>query len=134
MFKHEINIRVRYGETDQMGFVYYGNYALYYEVARVEALRSLGCSYQQLEQNGIFMPVSTLNIKFLQPARYDEELLVSTRIAELPTSRITFLYEIYSASGNLLNEAETSLAFLSATTQKPVRVPNNLFLALKPFF
>ncbi|MFN5318191.1 MAG: acyl-CoA thioesterase [Bacteroidia bacterium] len=134
MFKHEINIRVRYGETDQMGFVYYGNYALYYEVARVEALRSLGCSYQQLEQSGIFMPVSTLNIKFLLPARYDEELLVTTRIAELPTSRITFLYEIYGATGVLLNEAETSLAFISATTHKPIRVPNNLFLALKPFF
>jgi acyl-CoA thioester hydrolase len=134
MFKHEINIRVRYGETDQMGFVYYGNYALYYEVARVEMLRSLGCSYQQLEQSGIFMPVRSLNIKYMQPVRYDEELLIKTSIPEMPTSRITFMYEIYSASGVILNEAETTLAFISAATLKPVRVPNNLFLALKPFF
>ena len=78
MFKSETKIRVRYAETDQMGYCYYGNYAQYFEVARVEALRSLGVTYKTMEENGIWLPVVDFSINYLQPAYYDEELTILT--------------------------------------------------------
>ena len=76
MIEHKEVLRVRYGETDQMGFVYYGNYALYFEVARVEALRSLGISYAQLEKEGVLLPVYEFTTKYLKPANYDDMLTI----------------------------------------------------------
>src|SRR3546814_8835253 len=95
MYVHETHIRVRYSETDQMGYMYYGNYAAFYEVGRVEMLRSLGLSYRGFEEQGIMMPVLELQSKFIKPARYDEQITVRTILKELPGARIHFDYELY---------------------------------------
>ena len=112
MYQSEINIRVRYAETDQMGFCYYGNYAQYFEVARVEMLRSLGVSYKMLEDQGILLPVTDFSIKYIKPAYYDQNLTIKTFMRILPNVRIAFDYETFNESGELLNEARTELVFL----------------------
>src|SRR5687768_177878 len=103
MITSEIKIRVRYGETDRMGFVYYGNYAVYFEVARVEMLREMGITYKEMEDSGIALPVLDYSIKYLKPAFYDEVLLVKTSISERPGIRIKFNYETFNPSGELIN-------------------------------
>lgn len=134
MFIHETKLRVRYAETDQMHYVYYGVYATYFEVARVEALRSLNCSYKHLEDSGILMPVTHFEIKYHKPAFYDEELLIRTCIPKLPVSRILFTYETFNTQGELLNTANTELVFISAQKSKPVRMPALLGDVLKQYF
>ena len=94
MYQSEINIRVRYAVTDQMGFCYYGNYAQYFEVARVEMLRSLGVSYKMLEDQGILLPVTDFSIKYIKPAYYDQNLTIKTFMRILPNVRIAFDYEL----------------------------------------
>ena len=121
------NIRVRYAETDQMGYCYYGNYASYFEVARVEALRQRGISYKELEQNGILLPVKKLEITYHQPAKYDDLLEIRTQIVQLEGVRIAFTYKTYNEAGVLLNEAYTLLVFVSAETQKPIAIPAAIF-------
>lgn len=133
MYIHETSLRVRYSETDQMGYVYYGQYASYFEVARVEALRTAGISYKSLEESGIMMPVLEYSIRYLRPARYDEELFVQTRIPELPQSRIRFEYETYNIDRALLNRAHTELVFMDAKTRRPVRVPELVLKALRQY-
>jgi acyl-CoA thioester hydrolase len=118
------NIRVRYAETDQMGYCYYGNYASYFEVARVEALRQRGIQYKELEQNGILLPVKKLEITYHQPAKYDDLLEIRTQIVQLEGVRIAFTYKTYNEAGVLLNEAYTLLVFVSAETQKPMAIPS----------
>lgn len=117
------NIRVRYAETDQMGYCYYGNYASYFEVARVEALRQRGIQYKELEQKGILLPVKKLEITYHQPAKYDDLLEIRTQIVQLEGVRIAFTYKTYNEAGVLLNEAYTLLVFVSAETQKPMAIP-----------
>ena len=134
MFIHETKLRVRYAETDQMRYVYYGVYATYFEVGRVEALRSLNCSYKNLEDSGILMPVTHFEIKYRKPAFYDEELLIRTCIPELPMSRILFTYETFNTQRELLNTASTELVFVSAQTGRPVRMPALLGDVLKKYF
>ena len=112
MFSSEVKIRVRYGETDRMGYVYYGNYAEYFEVARVEALRELGLNYKDVEDSGIMLPVYTFNIKYFKPAFYDDLLTIKTTIKEIPQARITFEYETYNEKKELLNKGETVLVFI----------------------
>jgi acyl-CoA thioester hydrolase len=107
MYRSETKIRVRYGETDQMGYVYYGIYAMYYEVGRVESLRQLGLTYKELEDGGVMMPVLENKSKFLSPALYDDELRVVTSIKEKPSVRITFFYEIFNGSVKLIHQGET---------------------------
>ncbi len=134
MFTHQTTIRVRYAETDQMGFVYYGQYASYLEVGRVEALRSLGIRYSSLEESGILMPVTDLHIQYKKPARYDELLLIETRIQTMPQSRIVFHYSMYNEAMELLNTAETELVFIRSSNMKPMRVPSIIIEALSKFF
>jgi acyl-CoA thioester hydrolase len=124
MFKSETIIRVRYAETDQMGFVYYGNYAQYYEVARVEALRSIGISYKSLEDSGIMMPVVKMSINYKKPAYYDDILRIVTKIKFIPTIKMEFLYEIYNSNDVLINSGETILVIVSKATMKPCQCPN----------
>ncbi|TVR41561.1 MAG: acyl-CoA thioesterase [Cryomorphaceae bacterium] len=126
MIEHRTQIRVRYAETDRMGFVYYGNYATYFEVARVEMLRSLGISYRELEDQGVLLPVVDFKVSYLQPARYDDLLDIQTRISVLPTARITFSYETRNQEGVLLNEAETTLVFVDAHSGRPRKAPDDL--------
>lgn len=134
MYQSEINIRVRYAETDQMGFCYYGNYAQYFEVARVEMLRSLGFSYKMLEDQGILLPVTDFSIKYIKPAYYDQNLTIKTFMRILPNVRIAFDYETFNESGELLNEARTELVFLKKETMRPSRAPDELIRKLKPYF
>ena len=123
MFFSETTIRVRYAETDQMGFVYYGNYAQYFEVGRVEALRQLGLSYREMEEKGIMLPVYTFSVKYMKPAYYDDQLTIKTILKEMPKSKIAFEYETYNESGELLNAGETSLVFIDVKTKRPCGAP-----------
>lgn len=134
MFKTEVKIRVRYAETDQMNYVYYGRYAEYFEVARVEALRELGLSYKKMENEGIMLPVLSYNVKYIKPAYYDDLLTLETTIAELPSSRITFYYNVINEKGDLVCKAETTLVFINKLTGKPGRPPESLLEKLSPFF
>jgi len=124
MIASETKIRVRYAETDQMGYVYYGNYATYYEVGRTNALRDLGTTYNTLEQKGVMMPVASMNIKYLKPAKYDDLLTIKTIVKEVPRMRMNFIYEVYNEAGELLNIGETTLAFISKERMRPVACPD----------
>ncbi len=120
------SIRVRYGETDPMKYVYYGNYAEYFEVARVELFRSLGISYDEIEKRGIFLPVSEYKIKYLKPALYDQLLEIHTYIRKIPGVKIEFDYEIYNEDKIKITEASTTLFFLDAQNNKISRCPSFL--------
>ena len=124
MYSFETKIRVRYGETDQMSFVYYGVYAQYYEVGRVELLRSLGVTYKKLEEMGFALPVVSLNINYKKPAYYDDELIIRTTIKELPSAKIIFYYEMLNANNELLNIGEVVLVFVNKETGKPCFAPD----------
>lgn len=135
MFVHEVKgIRVRYADTDQMGYVYYGNYARYYEIGRVEALRSLDFHYKAMEDSGVMMPVYESHFKYLKPARYDDELNILVRIEELPGVRIRFSYEIRNQDRILLNTGDTTLVFQRKDTGKLCPAPEKLLEKLKPYF
>ena len=134
MYKSETTVRVRYGETDQMGYVYYGHYAMYYEVARVESLRQLGLTYKSIEAQGIIMPVLENKSKFIAPARYDELLRIVCTIPERPGIRIKFEYEIFNEENKLINIGETLLVFVDQQTSKPRRPPEVMERVLEPFF
>jgi acyl-CoA thioester hydrolase len=134
MYQSETTVRVRYGETDQMAYVYYGYYAMYYEVARVESLRRLGVTYKELEAMGVMMPVLENHSKFLTAARYDELLRIVTIIREKPTVKIKFEYEIYNEENKLIHQGETLLAFVNKETGRPCRPPEVMMNVLEPFF
>ena len=125
------SLRVRYGETDPMKYVYYGNYAEYLEVARVELFRELGIPYNEIENQGIWLPVSEFSIKYLKPGLYDEILEIHTYIKKLPGVRIEFEYEIYNEDKVKITEASTTLFFLDAETNKIVRCPDFLLNLIK---
>lgn len=133
MFSHTINIRVRYSETDRMGYAYYGNYATYFEVARVEALRKLGVNYKELEDEGTLLPVSEFNIKYKKPAYYDDELAITVFIHEMPMARIRFTYETKNEAGVIINTGETVLVFVDKLTGKPKPAPQRILNTLKQF-
>ena len=126
MLQFNASIRVRYGETDKMGYVYYGNYAQYFEVARVELLRSLGVSYKSLEDSGVMLPVLHFDIKYIKPAYYDDLLTIKTIVEEVPQVKIKFKYETYNQENVLLNVAETTLVFVDMKSNKPTMCPEKL--------
>lgn len=134
MFKKEVQIRVRYAETDQMGYVYYGNYATYFEVARVESLRTLGMSYKALEESGIMLPVLEYKSKYLKPAKYDDLLSVLVTIKTIPSARIIFEYEVFNENHELLTLAETTLVFINAKSKRPCAAPDIFIESLKKYF
>jgi len=134
MYTHSTKVRVRYGETDQMGYVYYGNYAEYYEVARVEMLRSLGMDYASMESSGVMMPVLELNCKYIKPALYDQEIMIKTTIHDLPGVRIHFVYELFNEAEELINIGKTTLVFVDMEKNKPCAPPENFMEKLKGFF
>ncbi len=134
MFQSEVSIRVRYAETDKMEYVYYGRYAEYFEIARVEALRSLGITYRELEDSGILLPVLEYNVKFFKPVYYDELITVKTVIPVLPTARIHFEYETFNNDNIKVNSASTSLVFIKKETKKPCSAPESLLNKMRPYF
>ena len=123
MFFHTTNVKVRYGETDQMGVVYHGNYAQYLEIGRIEWLRSFGVSYKAMEQDGIMLPVVVLNITYYKSAYYDDELAIKTTLIKTPKASIEFDYEIFNDAGELITKAYSKLVFVDIKTKKPTRCP-----------
>lgn len=134
MYSHAVKYRVCYADTDQMGYVYYGNYARLYEIARVETLRSLGVSYKSLEDNGIGLPVAEHYTKFIAPGLYDDELTVICQVDMLPTAKIVFSYRIKNEAGDLINEGKTTLVFMDLKTKKVIKAPDFIMNALMPYY
>ncbi len=135
MYEATTHIRVRYGETDQMGFLYYGNYALYYEVGRAEAIRQLGFTYRELEELGIMMPVVELKSQYFRPALYDDLVTVKTILKELPEGpKIAFHSELYNENGDLLNKGTTTLVFYDPVKKEKTGMHEELKKRLTPFF
>jgi acyl-CoA thioester hydrolase len=124
-FSSYTQIRVRYSETDQMGYCYYGNYAQYFEVGRVETMRNLGISYKEMENNGIMLPVSEFNVNYHKPALYDDELTIFTKITEIKGPRLMFEYEIKNNKNELLATAKTTLVFVSKENMRPIPPPSS---------
>jgi acyl-CoA thioester hydrolase len=122
----EISFRVRYGETDQMGVVYHGNYAQYLEMGRVEWLRGMGISYKALEESGIILPVISLTINFKKSALYDDLITVQTSLKKQPLVKIEFDYKIFNESNELLADAHTVLAFIDSKKNKPMKCPDEI--------
>lgn len=121
---YDLKVRVRYAETDQMGVVYHGNYAQYFEMGRVEWLRNKGISYKNMEENGIMLPVVSLTMNYKRPARYDDELTVRTIFKKQESVKIEFDYEIYNQSKELLTTGCSILAFVDVKTGRPIFPPN----------
>lgn len=134
MYSTDTEIRVRYGETDQMGVVYHGNYARYYEVGRVEALRKLGLSYRGMEESGIMMQVLEIQSRFIKPAYYDDVITVRTLLRELPSVRISFDFELYNPSQELIHTAKVELVFVRSIDKRPVKCPDDMLALLQPYF
>jgi acyl-CoA thioester hydrolase len=134
MYFAETQLRVRYAETDQMSYVYYGNYAMYFEVARVEAMRSIGFSYKEMEDEGVIMPVLESHFNYHKPGKYDELLTIKTTIPEMPGVRIRFEYQVYNEIDELITQGWTTLTFLKKESHRPTRPPHNLLALLKPYF
>ena len=125
------SFRVRYGETDKMGVVYHGNYAQYLEMGRVEWLRALGISYRSMEENGIMLPVVSLQLEYKKSAYYDDLLTVKTKLVKTPTVKIEFDYQIVNENQDLLVKANTVLAFMDMKTGKPTRCPKYILEKLQ---
>ena len=134
MYNAELDIRVRYGETDRMGYVYYGNYAEYFEVARVEAMRVFGITYKDLEDNGILLPVYEYKVTFLKPAYYDDVLQIKTTIPVMPQASIEFHYQTFNPGGEMVNRAQTTLVFIDNESAKPVKAPEFFLEKLQTHF
>lgn len=123
---NKVSFRIRYGETDQMGVVYHGNYAQYLEIGRIEWLRGLGISYKILEESGIILPVISLAINFRKSALYDDLITVETNLKKIPLVKIEFYYNIYNESKELLATANTVLAFMDSKKNKPIKCPDDI--------
>jgi acyl-CoA thioester hydrolase len=135
MYQSDTQIRVRYAETDQMGYVYHGNYAAYFEVARTEAFRRLGISYKEMEADGVGMPVGELRTRFRRPARYDDLLTVRLLLRQpAEGARVLFEYEIYNEAQELLTEGHTLMVFVSTSTGRPVPMPVSIQAKMAPYF
>lgn len=132
-FEHQTKLRVRYGETDQMGYCYYGNYAQYFEVGRVEAMREAGMSYRDMEARGIMLPVSSFSVNYHAPALYDDELRITTCISALEGARLTFDYSIHNEKGQLIATAHTTLVFVQKETMRPTKAPAAFIDLLKQY-
>lgn len=134
MITRDVQIRVRYKETDAMGVVHHSNYVNYCEVARTEMLREFGTTYKAMEQTGVMMPVMEVEMKFFTPAHYDDLLTVKIRIEELPRARMTFHHDIYNQHGDLVNTCRITLAFISTQTRRARRAPKEFVELLAAHF
>ncbi|GAB2641820.1 thioesterase family protein [Emticicia sediminis] len=134
MYSFDYDYRIRYADIDQMGYMYYGNYAKLYEIGRVEALRSLGLRYRDLEETGIIMPVYENKSRFISPAKYDDLVTIRVIIKELPKVRIVFNYEIYDEQQTLLHTGETTLVFVRTSNNRIATCPKEISDRLLPFF
>ncbi|MDA1182624.1 MAG: thioesterase family protein [Bacteroidetes bacterium] len=117
-------IRVRYSECDPMGFVHHSVYAWYFEQARTEQMRSKGLSYKEMEDNGLIMPVRSMQIEFKKAGRYDDVLRIEVLIPEKPAVRCIFLFETYNQKDELLNTAKLELFYARKHDLRPVKIPD----------
>lgn len=127
MEEHTYQVRIRYSETDQMGYVYYGNYARFYEIGRTEMMRAAGIHYKKMEEEGIMMPVMSMEAKYVRPAQYDDLITIRTRIQTLDEKQIVFVSQIYNESEQLLNRGIVKLCFLDKTTHQRINTPSFIF-------
>ena len=135
MFSHKTQIRIHYALTDQMGVVYHGHYAQFYEIGRTEALRSLGITYKEVEATGVIMPVTEIHSKFVRPALYDDLVTVVTTVKEMPLHhKIIFHSEIYNEKDELLNVGDVTLYFMDAKTMKRAEMPQQIKEKMVDFF
>lgn len=134
MYQATTQLRVRYAETDQMGHVYHGNYVVYHEVARVDAMKQIGFNYKELEESGIMMPVFENHCRFILPALYDQLLTIKVTVPELPKVKMRFQYEITNEEDKLIHTGETTLFFMDIKSQRPTRAPGELIVLLTPYF
>ncbi len=134
MYTHEFQKRVRYGETDKMGYLYYGNYAQYYEIGRVEMLRSVGLTYRDMEdEHAVLMPVVEMKVKYFWPAYYDDLITIRTKLLEMPDRFITFHVDLINETGKIINRGIVKLCFVDSKTGKTVRTPDYLLEKFRPF-
>ena len=133
MKNFSIKIKVRYCETDQMGLVHHGSYINYFEEARIAWISDLGFSYSEMEKSGIILPVSKLNVSYLKPAYFDDNLIVNVELVEMPTSRLIFNYKIKNKD-EVVVTGNTVLAFLNKKTKRPIRCPDYMLKKLAPLF
>jgi acyl-CoA thioester hydrolase len=131
MKSHQTFVKVRYAETDQMGVVYHGNYPQYLEIARLEWLSTLGISYKIMEEEGIMLPVYELNLKYIKPVTFDEQLRIETRLREMPNVKITFDYSVFNAADELVTSATSTLVFMDSKSRRPVRCPEYILQKLR---
>lgn len=122
-FIYETQYRIRYADTDQMGVVYYGKYALLYEIGRVELMRSVGITYAEMEREGTLMPVIEMNLKYIRPLRYDDVVTIKTILSKTPAATIVFHHEIYDSKNVLCNEGYVKLCFVDTKTRRTKRIP-----------
>ncbi|MEE9438588.1 MAG: thioesterase family protein [Saprospiraceae bacterium] len=135
MWVTEFKKRVTYGETDQMGYLYYGNYAMLYEIGRVEAIRSLGITYKELEEiHKVMMPVISVESRYLGPVKYDELVTIKTTISERPSKLISFYHEIFTEEGQLVHKGTVKLFFVDMKTNKRVSTPEYVMSKLEKYF
>ena len=134
MISCDTQIRIRYGETDRMGYAYYGYYPFYYEQGRTELLRQFGLSYRDMEDSGIMLPVADLHVDYYAPTYYDELITVRTSVVEKPAAKIVFIYEIFNSKNELINRATTTLVFVKAENRKPCRPPKQFMERISPYF
>jgi len=129
MITSENEIRIRYDEVDKMGYVYHGNYAKYYHISRTELLRKIGISDKALEGHNILLPVIEMNIKYIKPIFYDEVIIIKTSLYDIPSSRMIFRHEVRNHNNEVINRAESMVAFVDIITRKPMKAP--LFIVNK---
>lgn len=135
MFEHETQVKVRYAETDQMGVVYHGNYAQYYEIARTECFEACsGTTYASMEANGVMLPILELQAKYLKPAFYNQVLTIKSIVKELPSVRLKVEYEIYNEEKELINIGKTTLVFVDKATRRPCAPPEDFMKNVRQFF
>lgn len=127
-FQHSIELRVRYSETDKMGYCYYGNYATYFEVGRVETLRNFGLTYKELEDSGVMLPVKNFEVEYHVPAFYDDLLTIITTITEVKGPRLFFEYEIHNENKKIVATAKTTLVFVSSANMRPIMPPSEFLV------
>ena len=135
MYVFDYDKRVRYAETDKMGYLYYGHYAKFYEIGRVECLRSLGLSYKTMEDDhNVMLPVVHLEVRYLAPAYYDETIKIRSILKEIPTKMITFEHELFNSEDKLINKATVKLFFIDMNSGDRVSAPEYLVQALSKYF
>jgi acyl-CoA thioester hydrolase len=134
MYQSLTQVRVRYSETDQMGVVYHGNYAAFFEIGRTDALRELGLTYKQFEEEGIMMPVLDLSFNFHKSAYYDDLLIIKTSLNSMPGVRIRFDYEIFNIKDELITTGHVTLVCVNMATKRPCKCPTGFLEKVSPYF